>query len=184
MHKFTKVSIVLNVNKKLAVATARWLPYVSELVLLARYTLTVIGSFIDFTLSQLRGFYCTSARGWTTCFTTEVSARRTGFDRLESVWVLFACFVCVLVYFDLFCVVIGRQFCFYRFGGFALMPAVILGSYCQVNVDDCQPNPCRNGGVCIDRINSFYCNCTEDWMGVVCEKPYDVCELLPCQVSA
>lgn len=59
---------------------------------------------------------------------------------------------------------------------------IILGIYCQVNVDDCQPNPCRNGGLCIDRINSFYCNCTEDWMGVVCEKPYDVCELQPCQV--
>ncbi len=35
------------------------------------------------------------------------------------------------------------------------------GRFCEVNINECFPNPCRNGGVCIDGINSFKCNCTE-----------------------
>lgn len=55
------------------------------------------------------------------------------------------------------------------------------GRLCQVNVDECSSSPCLNGGQCVDKVNSYSCNCTPDWMGSRCEKPYDACELKPCQ---
>lgn len=56
-----------------------------------------------------------------------------------------------------------------------------LGRLCQTNFDDCASAPCKNGGKCVDRVNGFICNCTEDYMGVTCEKPYEACELRPCK---
>lgn len=44
--------------------------------------------------------------------------------------------------------------------------------------------PCMNGGLCIKTGNSFFCNCTEDWMGPLCEQPYNPCELKKCQNGA
>lgn len=60
----------------------------------------------------------------------------------------------------------------------------ILGVHCQVNVNDCASMPCRNNGICIDKVNGFYCNCTDDWMGPTCETAYDICKLNPCQNNA
>ena len=34
------------------------------------------------------------------------------------------------------------------------------GVHCESNIDDCISNPCSNGGVCTDGINSYTCNCT------------------------
>lgn len=39
------------------------------------------------------------------------------------------------------------------------------GMYCEENVNDCQilsdgSQPCLHGGLCIDRIASYLCNCT------------------------
>lgn len=44
--------------------------------------------------------------------------------------------------------------------------------------------PCLNGGTCIDQVNGFFCNCTSDFMGITCERPYDICELKPCKNNA
>ena len=43
--------------------------------------------------------------------------------------------------------------------------------YClEVSViDDCNPNPCQNGGTCTDGINTFTCDCEEDFTGKRCE---------------
>lgn len=38
------------------------------------------------------------------------------------------------------------------------------------DVDDCQSNPCQNGGTCIDEINSFVCLCLPSYGGATCEK--------------
>lgn len=57
----------------------------------------------------------------------------------------------------------------------------MLGTFCQINIDDCSSNPCLNGGICKDMIDGFICNCTERWMGETCEKPYDICEFHPCK---
>ncbi|NXJ78433.1 VWDE protein, partial [Trogon melanurus] len=38
------------------------------------------------------------------------------------------------------------------------------GDLCQVNTDDCQPNPCGVGR-CVDGINSYYCECPPELQG-------------------
>ncbi len=47
---------------------------------------------------------------------------------------------------------------------------------CDVNINDCLEQPCLNGGLCLDTIDSFSCNCTDGWAGSVC----DVCALEGC----
>src|SRR5690606_1392004 len=37
------------------------------------------------------------------------------------------------------------------------------------NIDDCTPNPCQNGGTCIDGVDDFSCECTPEWGGELCE---------------
>ena len=33
------------------------------------------------------------------------------------------------------------------------------GRLCEEDIDECQSNPCQNGGVCEDLISKFKCNC-------------------------
>lgn len=33
------------------------------------------------------------------------------------------------------------------------------GVNCEYDVNECQSNPCRNGGTCINMVNHFYCSC-------------------------
>ena len=42
------------------------------------------------------------------------------------------------------------------------------GRECETNINDCDPNPCQNGGRCKDLINDYFCNCTEDFDGKQC----------------
>ncbi|WAR18539.1 EYS-like protein, partial [Mya arenaria] len=35
-------------------------------------------------------------------------------------------------------------------------------------INECESSPCRNGGVCLDRVNSFTCNCPLGFAGVDC----------------
>ncbi|KAG7214682.1 hypothetical protein INR49_010574 [Caranx melampygus] len=44
------------------------------------------------------------------------------------------------------------------------------------NVDDCQSEPCENGGTCIDKIDSFLCLCLPSYGGDTCEKDIEGCE--------
>jgi len=37
-------------------------------------------------------------------------------------------------------------------------------------IDDCDPNPCENGGNCTDEVNTFTCDCEEDFTGMRCEE--------------
>ena len=43
------------------------------------------------------------------------------------------------------------------------------GPTCQTNVNDCDPNPCENGGTCQDEINSFTCLCATNSIGRTCQ---------------
>lgn len=54
------------------------------------------------------------------------------------------------------------------------------GPFCEVNVDDCSHNPCRNDGTCIDLVNDFECRCIPGFVGELCETNVDDCELRPC----
>ena len=57
----------------------------------------------------------------------------------------------------------------------------IVGNMCSVNIDECISGPCQNGGICIDHVHGYKCNCTDDFMGDNCELQYDVCGLVPCK---
>lgn len=57
----------------------------------------------------------------------------------------------------------------------------VAGNTCSMNIDECASAPCQNGGICIDHVHGYKCNCTEDYMGDNCEHEYDVCGLFPCK---
>ena len=44
------------------------------------------------------------------------------------------------------------------------------GRDCSVDIaDNCLSEPCENGGVCSDGINTFSCDCPPGWTGDTCE---------------
>lgn len=43
------------------------------------------------------------------------------------------------------------------------------GSQCDVNIDDCTPNPCMHGGVCFDVVNGYECHCVDGYLGNECQ---------------
>jgi Golgi apparatus protein 1 len=49
-----------------------------------------------------------------------------------------------------------------------------------LNTNDCELNPCRNGGTCFDFINSYKCICPNGYIGRHCEENYDDCKNSPC----
>ncbi|XP_024147064.1 protein jagged-2b isoform X2 [Oryzias melastigma] len=55
------------------------------------------------------------------------------------------------------------------------------GIYCHENINDCTSNPCRNGGTCIDGVNSFQCFCPDGWEGELCDRGVDECRHNPCK---
>ncbi|PIO37052.1 hypothetical protein AB205_0118580 [Aquarana catesbeiana] len=50
---------------------------------------------------------------------------------------------------------------------------------CEINIDDCEPNPCLNGGSCQDSVNNFKCICNSSFSGVRCE----VSDVLPTSMT-
>ena len=55
------------------------------------------------------------------------------------------------------------------------------GRNCSINIDDCTPNPCENGGTCTDLVNDFMCNCDEGFTGRNCSTDIDDCTPNPCE---
>ena len=43
------------------------------------------------------------------------------------------------------------------------------GVSCDINIDECASQPCKNGGVCKDTLNGFTCHCLEIYSGELCE---------------
>ncbi len=43
------------------------------------------------------------------------------------------------------------------------------GEQCQVNKDECLPNPCQNGGECLDGVAAYECRCAAGFSGKNCE---------------
>ncbi|KAK7901975.1 hypothetical protein WMY93_018744 [Mugilogobius chulae] len=54
------------------------------------------------------------------------------------------------------------------------------GTYCHENINDCESNPCHNGGTCIDKVNVYQCICGDGWEGTNCEINIDDCSTSPC----
>ena len=42
------------------------------------------------------------------------------------------------------------------------------GILCEVDINECETNPCRNNGTCINLVNDYSCNCTNNWTGRNC----------------
>lgn len=40
------------------------------------------------------------------------------------------------------------------------------GLNCEVNVDDCPGHKCMNGGICVDGVNTYNCQCQPEWTGI------------------
>ena len=53
------------------------------------------------------------------------------------------------------------------------------------DINECEPNPCRNGGECIDGINSYVCNCMPGYGGHDCtlSKSKQICLFCPTEIN-
>ncbi|KAG9344704.1 hypothetical protein JZ751_010390 [Albula glossodonta] len=49
------------------------------------------------------------------------------------------------------------------------------------DINDCAASPCRNGGTCIDGVNSFQCMCPGGWEGLLCDLNVNECSRNPCK---
>ncbi len=54
------------------------------------------------------------------------------------------------------------------------------GASCDQNIDDCDPNPCQNGGTCVDGIDDYTCACPSGFGGKNCENAVSACASSPC----
>lgn len=51
-------------------------------------------------------------------------------------------------------------------------------------MDDCDSDPCMNGGSCRDEVGNYKCLCPPGWMGINCEIDIGTCQNRPCQNDA
>lgn len=58
------------------------------------------------------------------------------------------------------------------------------GSLCQMDIDECQPSPCHNGGTCHNLVGGFSCSCPDGFTGSACERDLNECLSNPCRNGA
>ena len=52
------------------------------------------------------------------------------------------------------------------------------GELCEVEIDECETDPCGNHGVCEDQVNGFLCSCMYGYIGDRCEMKADyLCDM-------
>ena len=39
----------------------------------------------------------------------------------------------------------------------------------NTDIDDCDPDPCQNGGTCTDGVDSYTCTCVTGFTGTDCD---------------
>lgn len=52
-----------------------------------------------------------------------------------------------------------------RYHGRRLLCAGFTGQNCEENINDCPGNNCKNGGTCVDGVNTYNCQCPPEWTG-------------------
>ena len=60
-------------------------------------------------------------------------------------------------------------------------PRGYFDARCLSDVNECESNPCLNGGSCEDGVSQFVCNCPAGYGGKRCELNIDECQSNPCQ---
>ena len=59
--------------------------------------------------------------------------------------------------------------------------AVVTGERCDVYIDECASNPCKNSATCVDYVNEFRCFCQPGWTGKTCDVDINECSSNPCK---
>ena len=62
-----------------------------------------------------------------------------------------------------------------------MSPLFSSGYDCETDIDDCERDPCMNGGICADGVNNYLCQCLDGFYGKRCETNVDECSSAPCQ---
>uniref|UniRef100_A0A6B2E8N3 Putative cadherin egf lag seven-pass g-type receptor n=1 Tax=Phlebotomus kandelakii TaxID=1109342 RepID=A0A6B2E8N3_9DIPT len=52
----------------------------------------------------------------------------------------------------------------------------IIGRNCEVNINECESNPCSKYGTCVDEVGTYSCECEPGFEGKHCEINIDECE--------
>lgn len=71
--------------------------------------------------------------------------------------------------------------CFVYLSNLIILFTGFTGTQCEIDIDECKDQPCLNGGVCQDRINSFKCSCAIGFTGSRCQINIDDCVSSPCR---
>lgn len=58
-------------------------------------------------------------------------------------------------------------------------PPGFLGTHCELK-NECFPNPCHNGGRCLEQLGTYSCKCRIGFEGAHCEVNTDNCKPNPC----
>lgn len=51
-----------------------------------------------------------------------------------------------------------------------------MGSKCEIDVKECDSNPCKNGATCKEDIGKYSCECGNGYEGLHCEIEINECE--------
>lgn len=65
------------------------------------------------------------------------------------------------------------HFSIYKSLPFFVLPG-FAGELCNYEYNECESNPCLNGGQCIDHISGFSCKCTAGYTGKRCHVKVNV----------
>lgn len=80
------------------------------------------------------------------------------------------------------------KFCFSGFV-FNLSKVICLffpltGVNCEIEINECESNPCWNGATCHDLVGMYACDCVPGFDGPTCSLDVDECASEPCQNGA